>query len=143
YGSEAMGTGMGQAQQQYGNTLDNLATSIYGGNYANERGLMQNALGQLNSTGLAERGQQLGAAGQQVGAGMQGQDVILRNLGLLSGQYGDERNRMMQAAGMSPTLANADYNDVNQLLRTGTMRDAYSQSLIDADKALYDFGQQA
>jgi hypothetical protein len=125
YGSEGMANGIGQAQQNYGNQVNNLATSIYGGNYANERNLLQQALTQMNNTGLAERGQQLSGLSQ------------------LSSQFQNERNRQMQATSMAPSLAQADWNDVNNLGKIGTMRDAYSQSLINADKARFDFGQQA
>lgn len=55
YGSNQMAEGMGQAQQQYGNTLNNLATDIYGGNYGRERVLQQQALGEMGTQFGRER----------------------------------------------------------------------------------------
>ena len=63
YGSGAMGEATNQAQQNFGNTISNLATNIYGGNYANERGLQQQALGQLGSDFGRERALQLSTLG--------------------------------------------------------------------------------
>jgi hypothetical protein len=45
YGSGAYRNQVSGNEQNYGKTLDDLATSIYGGNYANERGLQQQAVG--------------------------------------------------------------------------------------------------
>lgn len=45
YGSGAYRNLVSGNEQNYGKTLDDLATSIYGGNYANERGLQQQAVG--------------------------------------------------------------------------------------------------
>ena len=63
YGSNAMSEATNQAQQNFGNTISNLATNIYGGNYANERGLQQQALGQLGSDFGRERALQLSTLG--------------------------------------------------------------------------------
>lgn len=67
YGSNAMSEGLGQAEQAYGDTLNNLATDIYGGNYARERVLQQQALGELGNQFGKERllqNQALGLAPQ-------------------------------------------------------------------------------
>lgn len=52
YGSGAYKNLMDGNQIQYGKTLDDLATGIYGGNYANERQIQQQAVGQ--APGLAQ-----------------------------------------------------------------------------------------
>ncbi len=65
YGSNQMAEGMGQAQERYGDTLNNLATDIYGGNYGRERVLQQQALGEMGSQFGRERllqSQAMGAA---------------------------------------------------------------------------------
>lgn len=65
YGSNAMQEGLGQAEQRYGETLGNLATDIYGQNYARERALQQQALSELGSQFGRERllqNQAMGAA---------------------------------------------------------------------------------
>lgn len=55
--------------------------------------------------------------------------------------YGDERQRMMQGAGLSPMLANQDYVDIDALGRAGQGFDNYNQSLINADMRKWDFNQ--
>lgn len=123
YGSNAMQETTSQAQQNYGDTISNLANQIYGGNYANERGLQQQALGQMGSQFLGQRAQQLGALGE-IGTG-----------------FGRERALQLSALGMAPQLAGADYGDINQLGQLGSQRDAYGQSLLNADIARWDYGQ--
>jgi hypothetical protein len=55
--------------------------------------------------------------------------------------YGDERQRMMQGAGLSPMLAQQDYLDIDALGKAGMGFDQYNQSLIDADMRKWDFNQ--
>lgn len=125
FGSGQMANGVDQASQQYGNTLNNLATSIYGGNYANERGLMSSAQGQLGTLGIAGRGQQLSA------------------LSTLGDQYSRERALQSSAMGLAPGLSQADYYDMGQLSNLGSTQDLYNQGLINADMSRYNFGQNA
>lgn len=125
YGSGQMANGVDQASQQYGNTINGLATSIYGGNYANERALMSGAQNTLTQAGLAGRGLQQNA------------------LGMLGDQFGRERVLQQGAVGQAPGLAQADYYDMGQMANLGATQDTYSQSLINADMARYNFGQNA
>jgi hypothetical protein len=125
YGSNQMAEGLGQAQQQYGNTLNDLATQIYGGNYSNERQLQQGAQTALGQFGLQGRGQQIGAAGA------------------VGGMYGDERNRQMGAVSQAPGLDQADYFGMGALANVGAAQDAYNQSVVTGDVNRYNFGQQA
>jgi hypothetical protein len=177
YGSEAMQSGMSDAQNNYGDTLNRLGTDIYGQNYANERQLQQSALNQLGQLGIAERGQQLqglnslgqfsqNEKAQQIqslissgqlsqnerqqmlqalqtltGNQLQGQSLRNQALGEMSTAHGRERAMQMQAAGMAPALAQADYFDINAMLGLGQQQDAYAQKQIDADMARWDFNQ--
>jgi hypothetical protein len=125
YGSNAHDEGIRGATSSFGSTLNDLATKIYGGNYANERGLQQQALGQLGSQGLAGRGLQQQAFGEY------------------GTQFGRERALQTQLAGMAPGLAQADYFDLNQLMGLGQQQEAYNQQNIDAAKQRFDFTQQA
>lgn len=143
YGSEAMNQAMDTQQQNFGDQINRLATDIYGGNYANERGLLQQALNTQAGIGSNERAQQLQALGLQTGNQLQGQGLVLNALGQLSNQYQNERGLQNQAMGMAPGLAAADYNDINQLLGIGGLRDARSQALIDDSVARWDFAQNA
>jgi hypothetical protein len=124
FGSNQMAEGLGQAQQQYGDTLDRLATDIYGGNYATERGLQQGAQQTLGGWGLAGRGLQQSA------------------LSDIGSQYDRSKAMQLQAMGLAPTLNQADYYGPMQLMGLGGQQDAYNQQLINADMARYNFGQQ-
>lgn len=87
FGSNQMAGGLDQAQQQYGNTLNNLATDIYGQNYANERGFQQQAMNQLGQFGLASTGLQQQGLNQLLGMGLQSRGMQQQAAGQL-GQFG-------------------------------------------------------
>lgn len=152
YSSNQMGSQLGQAQQQYGNTLDNLATQIYGGNYQNERGLQQNALEQLNQQGIASGQAQLGAASQLGQQGFQGLGVQGNAFGQL-GQFGtsalntmsqafaQERNNQMQAMGQSPNLANQDFTNIGALAGVGQAQDTQNQNQLTDQVNRFNFNQ--
>lgn len=100
--------------------LNNLATSIYGGAYENERD------------------RQLQYQGQLTGIGAQG--------------YENERNRMAEdieqqrarqfgVAGISPSLANQDYVDLQQLAGVGGQVEDLSSRLMEDQAARWDFSQ--
>lgn len=125
YGSNQHAEGLGAAQGQFGDMLNRLATSIYGGNYANERGLQQQALNTAGQFDLQGRSLQQGA---------------LDSAGTM---FGRERVMQGQAAGMAPELSQADYFDIAQLMGLGGQQDAFSQSLLNSDIARWDFNQQA
>lgn len=124
FGSNQMAEGLGQAEEQYGRTLQDLATSIYGGNYATERGYQQQALGQLGQFGL------------------QGQALQQQALGEVGTQFGRERNLQAEMARLAPGLDVADYFGAQQLGQLGAQQDIYNQQLLNADIARFNFGQQ-
>lgn len=55
--------------------------------------------------------------------------------------YENERGRMMQAAGMAPQLAQADYMDAQMLRGVGAEREAQAQKGIGEQMARFNFGQ--
>ena len=116
YGSNQMANAVDQAGQQYGNTLDNLATSIYGGNYANERQLQQGAAGALGNLSLG-------------------------SLGELGSQFGRERTLMAALTGQAPGLAQADYADPGVLASIGGQQDAFNQGKLNSEIDRFNFGQ--
>lgn len=59
---------------------------------------------------------------------------------ILNQNYQTERTRQLNAAQIAPSMA---YADVAPLAQAGSQQDAYSQSLIDAAKAKYDYNQNA
>lgn len=86
---------------------------------------------------------------QHAGRGTGNSEVIEaagRGLGDSIGQlayqnYGDERAKQMQAAGMAPGLASADYMDAERLLGVGAQREAQTQRGIDEARQRYQFEQ--
>lgn len=84
------------------------------------------------------------------GSGLQGQAYsdanqdLARGIGDVSSNmafnnYGMERGNMMTGLGMAPQFAANDYRDISMLGLAGQGMDEYNQSLIDADKARYDY----
>lgn len=55
--------------------------------------------------------------------------------------YAQERGRQQAMIGAAPSLAEADYADINRLQQAGQAREAYRQQQIDADIAKYNFMQ--
>lgn len=143
FGSNQMAEGLDMAEENYGRVLDDLATQIYGGNYANERGLQQQALGQLGQFGLASTGQRQQALTNIGQLGLAGQSQQIGALGELGTNFTRERALQQGAAGMAPALNQADYFGPGMLSGAGAQQDAYVQSLINADIARYNFGQNA
>lgn len=73
-------------------------------------------------------------------------EAASRGLGDAIGQlayqnYGDERSRQFQAAGMAPGLAREDYYDMDRLRSVGAEREAQAQRGIDEARARWDFEQ--
>lgn len=55
--------------------------------------------------------------------------------------YAAERARQEAAATGAPTLANADYTDINQLLKTGQAEEGYKQQELNADINRFNYEQ--
>jgi hypothetical protein len=55
--------------------------------------------------------------------------------------YAGERAMQNQAAQFAPTLANADYYDINQLLQTGQAQEEYGKTALQADIDRFNFEQ--
>jgi len=56
--------------------------------------------------------------------------------------YATERGRQEAAAAAAPAMAASEYADINQLLQTGKMGEAYDQAKLEADVARFNFAQQ-
>jgi len=67
----------------------------------------------------------------------------------LANKYGDlayqnynaERGRQEAAAMGAPTLANADYTDINQLLKTGQAQEDYANTALQADINRFNYNE--
>ncbi len=113
FGSNAHYSAEGRNEENLATGLGDLATSIYGGNYANERGLMENAQGRLADIGLA------GASG-------------------LSGNYNAGVGQRLQAAGLAPSLEAAKYIGADALKEFGEYKDAYNQDVVNSEVDRYN-----
>ena len=55
--------------------------------------------------------------------------------------YNAERARQEAASSAAPALAAADYNDINQLLKSGQAQEGYQQKALEADINKFNFEQ--
>lgn len=60
---------------------------------------------------------------------------------LMFQNYGAERGYQQAATQLAPSMAQADYADINQLLNTGQMAEDYQRQALEADIARYEFDQ--
>jgi Chaperone of endosialidase len=58
-----------------------------------------------------------------------------------AGEYGAERNRMLQSASLAPGIAQQDYADILAQLQAGQGREGYTQKAIDEDIFRHNYGQ--
>ena len=113
YGSGLMANRRDQAQENLGTSLGNLATSIYGGNYATER---QNQLNAANSLGgLYNSGLGLRASTAATSADQANRDAALRlqATGQIAGDKAGDLARQLQASNM---MTQAEQGDLNNFM---------------------------
>jgi hypothetical protein len=60
---------------------------------------------------------------------------------LAYGNYNTERARQEAAAMGAPALANADYTDINQLLKTGQAQEDYANTALQADINRFNYNE--
>ena len=139
FGSEAWRQLHDTAQTNLGDTLNNLATNVYGGNYANERGLQQGAAGQIQGAYDASLNRGLGAANLAQGAYDTSMGRGLSAAGMSNDAFANERNNMLQTMGLSPVLSNMDYADFDRLMGVGNQVQGQSQNLMNDQQNRWDF----
>lgn len=94
------------------------------------------------------------SAAGRYGSGLQGaayndaNDTLARQIGDIGTNmsyqnYGDERQRQIQAMLFAPEMASQDYRDISMLGQAGAGYDQYNQNLINADMAKYNYNQNA
>lgn len=66
------------------------------------------------------------------------QEAAMGNIGNL---YGADYARQLQAAQMAPALAQADYQDINQLYQVGQAQESYQQAALADAMQRYNFQQ--
>lgn len=124
-GSGASQGAFGQATQSLGNTLGDLGANLYGNAYESGRNRQLSALGTQGNFFNAGIGNQLSA------------------LGALGDNYSRERSLQNAAAGQAPAMNAANITALQAALQGGQVLDADAQARIDADRARFDFNQQA
>jgi len=108
------------AETQFKSTLGDIASkSSMAGRYGS------GAMGSLQDRATGAFGQQLAnTAGQ-----------------LAYQNYADERNRQQQATLAAPAMTSADYQDIQNMLQAGQIREGYQGQQMQADMAKFNFLQ--
>lgn len=146
-GSDLQAESISNASKDLGGTLNNLASNIYGGNYANERGMQMNAANSLNADDLARKG----LSANMYNAGMDRSTQAGLGVGALginaAGQYGDlyktGLNGATAAASLVPSASSLDWNNINNLMGVGNAQQGQTQKGITENVDRYNFNQQA
>ena len=133
-GSNAQTGALGDAAGQYGDSLAGLASSIYGGNYANER---QNQLGAANSLSNLYQGGQSNALQAGLGLSQNG----LGGIGALGGLYGNISADQARAGAFAPSASAMDWNNIDRLMGVGSQVQGQAGNILQDSMARYNFGQ--
>lgn len=107
-----------------------------GQDYTKNIQALQSAASSAGRYGSAAQGQQEGVA----------QDIFARNLAEAGNRMAyqsaeAERARQIAASQYAPQMANADYMDINQLLRVGQAGEGYDQARLQADINRFNYEQ--
>tara|TARA_R110000868_G_scaffold77228_1_gene221402 strand:+ start:54 stop:1157 length:1104 start_codon:yes stop_codon:yes gene_type:complete len=123
YGSGAMGELEGTASENLANSLTQRAAELAYSNYGAERGRQEQAVARLGDITNQQFNQQLSAA---------------QGLGNLTES---QAQRQMNAAQLAPSLAAADYSDIQQLMNVGQQEEDYSRQALQSDIGRFEFEQ--
>lgn len=118
YGSGNQYDAEGRNQENLTKGLGDLATDVYGNNYASERGLMEAAQGRMG-------------------------DMQLKGASGLSSNYTDERGNMISAAGLAPELEKSRYIGTDKQMEFGQYLDTHNQDVLNGEIDRWDFDQNA
>ena len=130
--------GSGAEQQLTGKAVDAAARAIaeanqqaYAQNYAQERGLQEQALARLGGLSQQDVANRLSGAQQLTSSGQQEFANRMAALAGAQGVYQQNLTNQMAAAQFAPTLAAQDYADIQRLLQVGQGREAYERDAIE------------
>ena len=140
----------GEAQQQLRGTI--------GGAYLGGNPFFQGAFAPAAQAAQQQFQQTLGDIGSKASlAGRYGSGAMGNLENRASGQYAQaltntagqlayqnyeaERQRQQQATGLAPQMAMTDYQDINQLLQAGQLREGYTGQQLGADITRFNFLQ--
>lgn len=141
-GSGSMERALGTATEQYGRALGDVTSNLAGSQYQAERGLQQQAMGQLAGvSGQDIQTQLLGAQGlqqaQQAALGTQLQAAG----GVGTSQY-QELQRQLSASAAAPQIYAQQYLPAQQLAQVGAQREAIAAQPLQEDMARYAYAQR-
>lgn len=141
-GSGSMERALGTATEQYGRALGDVTSNIAGSQYQAERGLQQQALGQLAGvSGQDIQTQLLGAQGlqqaQQAALGTQLQAAG----GVGTSQY-QELQRQLSASAAAPQIYAQQYLPAQQLAQVGAQREAIAAQPLQEAMSRYAYEQR-
>jgi len=132
-------------QNRAANTLATTLANKYGelayGNYAAERGLQENAIGRMGSLSQADIANQLTGANALTAGGQQTYANRLNAAGGLANTSAADLSRRLSAGQLAPTLAQADYADIQQLMNVGKTAEDYQKTALQADIDRFNFEQ--
>ncbi len=143
YGSRAAGRLEGESEDIFARALTEQNQQAFLQNYMNERTAQENAIGRLaglEQQGLSNRMAGAGAltAGQQQALATRLGAMV--NAGTMTAA---DANRQLQAAQLAPSLAEADYMDMQKLLMVGQAREGYDAAALQDAMARWNFDQNA
>ena len=107
-GSGAAALARDSAERNLGDTLGGLATSVYGGNYGQERDRQLSAASTLGGQYLQGQGLRASTAGQSASQASDDARLRLAATGQVAGDMAGDQARKMQAIGMSTDAASQD-----------------------------------
>ena len=146
--------GLGQQAAQAGGQLGlggaGLAADLYGtggqlGISAGQLGLGGAQAGLQNLATQRALGADIfqGGLDRQLQAGLGLQQGGLGGIGALGDLYGAQQSALGRAGALAPTAAGFDYQNIDRLMQAGALTEDQAQRLIDAERARFDFYQQA
>lgn len=141
YGSGAQENLFNRAGSTLASTLANKAGELGFQQYGMERGLQEAALGRLGATSAQDITNRLAGAQALTGVGQQELANQLSAASGLAGTYGQDLSRQLAAGQAAPSLAEADYGDINKLLQVGQAQEDYGKTALQADIDRFNFEQ--
>ena len=141
-GSGSMERALGTATEGFGRALGDVTSNIAGSQYQQERGLQQQALGQL--AGLSQQdiaNRFAGAAGLQ-GAQQAGLGTQLQAAGGLASTQSTDLARQLQASLAAPSIYGQQYLPSQALGQVGAQQEAIAGQPLQEQLARFQFGQQ-
>jgi hypothetical protein len=99
------------------------------------------AAGGIANTSAQNIANQLAGAQQLSNVGQQTLANQMAAAQGLAGTSAADLNRQLQAVGAAPSLAEADYGDINKLLQVGQAQEEYGRTALDADIERFNFEQ--